>query len=223
MHDKLTDMSLQQIMPGANNVLTDYQNYFSLFRKCLLDIRAINNGIRHDIINLIYNAKEMCVTDMFVKLRLEQSVVSQHLAALKNLGVVRSRRDGKNIFYSLDLKTIEILLQFINDITSTNDASIKENKIDFGEVNFAYEILRVLSHELRLKIIDTIIHHENYINVNNIYTALNIEQSITSQHLKLMRDVKLCETHKSGKHIFYSMHTAKLDFIIDKISKLYNK
>ena len=43
----------------------------------------------------------MTVTDIYVKLRLEQSVASQHLAILRKAGVVQTERDGKFIFYSL--------------------------------------------------------------------------------------------------------------------------
>ncbi len=214
-------MSLNQTLPEKTVEVTGYLSKFPIYRTCLLELRAINNGIRHDLINLISNANEMCVTDMFVKLRLEQSVVSQHLAALKNLGIVASRREGKNIYYSLVYKNIESLLFFINDITASNGAGINNKSIDFGEVNYAFEILRVLSHELRLTIIDSILNHDNNINVNSIYSKLKIEQSITSQHLKMIRDVKLCSTHKQGKNIYYRMDNIKLDFIDNKILQRY--
>jgi DNA-binding transcriptional ArsR family regulator len=44
----------------------------------------------------------MTVTDIYIKLRLEQSVASQHLAILRRAGVVLTERQGKFIYYSLD-------------------------------------------------------------------------------------------------------------------------
>jgi DNA-binding transcriptional ArsR family regulator len=215
-------MSFPDTITKLNTNKNGYLTYYSLFRKCLIDIRTINNGIRHDLINLIFRGKEICVTDMYVKLRLEQSVVSQHLAALKTLNFISFRRSGKNIYYSLNIDVIQRNLDFINNLTESDGAHITDQGIDFGEVNFAFEILRVLSHDLRLLIIDTIVNNDNNINVNSIYTSLKIEQSITSQHLKMIRDIKLCETHKKGKNIFYSIHLDKLERIKNNIKAFYN-
>ena len=44
---------------------------------------------------------EMCVTDLSVLLKLNQTTVSHQLRLLKNLGAVRTRRNGKVVFYSL--------------------------------------------------------------------------------------------------------------------------
>jgi len=44
----------------------------------------------------------MTVTSIYIKLRLEQSVASQHLAILRRAGVVITERQGKFIYYSLD-------------------------------------------------------------------------------------------------------------------------
>jgi DNA-binding transcriptional ArsR family regulator len=43
----------------------------------------------------------MTVTEIYVKLRLEQSVASQHLAILRKAGFVNTVRDGKFIYYSV--------------------------------------------------------------------------------------------------------------------------
>ena len=44
---------------------------------------------------------EMCVTDLSPILNINQTTVSQQLRLLKNLGIVKSERSGKIIFYSL--------------------------------------------------------------------------------------------------------------------------
>lgn len=53
---------------------------------------------------------EMCVSDLEQKLGIHQPTLSQQLGVLRNEGVVNTRRDGKNIFYSVaDPAMLEIL------------------------------------------------------------------------------------------------------------------
>ena len=53
---------------------------------------------------------EMCVSDLAMQLGIRQPTLSQQLGVLRNEGVVGTRRDGKNIFYSVaDPDLLEIL------------------------------------------------------------------------------------------------------------------
>ena len=53
---------------------------------------------------------EMCVSDLEQKLGIHQPTLSQQLGVLRNEGVVDTRREGKNIFYSVaDPAMLEIL------------------------------------------------------------------------------------------------------------------
>lgn len=79
-------------------------------RKALLVFRAINHPLRLSMIRMIQNSKKVSVTEIFVELRLEQSVASQHLAILRRAGLVIPERDGKYMFY----RPNEIRLQLIN-------------------------------------------------------------------------------------------------------------
>ena len=47
------------------------------------------------------------VTELYVKLRLEQSVASQHLAILRKAGIVFTLRDGKFIYYSINYSGVK--------------------------------------------------------------------------------------------------------------------
>ena len=49
---------------------------------------------------------EMCVTDLSRVLDINQTTVSHQLRLLKNLGIVKSERQGKIIFYSLVNDTV---------------------------------------------------------------------------------------------------------------------
>ncbi len=53
---------------------------------------------------------EMCVGDLEAQLDIHQPTLSQQLGVLRNEGVVATRREGKNIFYSVsDPALLEIL------------------------------------------------------------------------------------------------------------------
>lgn len=82
--------------------------------------------------------------------------------------------------------------------------NINQNKLDESS-----ELLRALAHPLRMKILEFIDRNEA-INVNRIYNTLNLEQSITSQHLRILRSAGLVDTEREGKYIRYRIDYEKL-------------
>ena len=53
---------------------------------------------------------EMCVSDLEQELEIRQPTLSQQLAVLRNQGVVETRREGKNIYYSVsDPRLLQVL------------------------------------------------------------------------------------------------------------------
>ena len=80
------------------------------------------------------------------------------------------------------------------------------------------EILRALAHPLRMKILE-FIDQNDAINVNKIYNTLNLEQSITSQHLRILRLAGLVNTERDGKFIHYSIDYDKMNRSVSAINK----
>ncbi|HNE50224.1 MAG TPA: metalloregulator ArsR/SmtB family transcription factor [Chitinophagales bacterium] len=78
------------------------------------------------------------------------------------------------------------------------------------KIEKAAELLKAVAHHLRLRIIK-LIHEKKEVNVNVIYNTLKIEQSITSQHLKILRGVDVVRTRRDGKKIYYSLNYDRLD------------
>lgn len=85
-------------------------------KKAALILRAVNHKLRQQILKLIDEHGKMTVTEIYVKLRLEQSVASQHLAILRKAGFVKTTRDGKFIYYSVNSSRIEELNHFVEDL-----------------------------------------------------------------------------------------------------------
>jgi DNA-binding transcriptional ArsR family regulator len=71
-------------------------------KKAALYFRAINHKLRQQILMLLNREGTLPVTDIYVRLRLEQSVCSQHLAILRKANLVETNREGKQIFYAVN-------------------------------------------------------------------------------------------------------------------------
>jgi DNA-binding transcriptional ArsR family regulator len=85
-------------------------------KKAALILRAVNHKLRQQILKLIDEHGRMTVTEIYVKLRLEQSVASQHLAILRKAGFVKTDREGKFIYYSVNTDRLKELNQFVEEL-----------------------------------------------------------------------------------------------------------
>jgi ArsR family transcriptional regulator len=97
----------------------------------------------------------------------------------------------------------------------------KTNKrvfIDDEKLEMSSEVLRALAHPLRMRILAFIDKH-GAVNVNKIYNTLQLEQSITSQHLRVLRIAGLVQTTRKGKYVVYEIVYDKLG---DAISAVRN-
>jgi DNA-binding transcriptional ArsR family regulator len=85
-------------------------------KKASLILRAINHKLRQQILKLIDEQGKITVTEIYVKLRLEQSVASQHLAILRKAGFVKTDRDGKFIYYTVNPERLGDLNKFVESL-----------------------------------------------------------------------------------------------------------
>ena len=90
-------------------------NYLNI-KKASLVLRSLNHKLRQQIIKLIDESKKMTVTEIYVKLRLEQSVASQHLSILRKAGIVKTEREGKFIYYTINKDRIDGVEKFVKDL-----------------------------------------------------------------------------------------------------------
>ncbi len=98
--DKKTQEMVEEYIPSSE-VISDLACVFSLFsdetRLKILSALAIS---------------EMCVTDLSEVISVNQTTVSHQLRLLKGMGAVKTKRQGKVVFYSLRGETLnEILLK----------------------------------------------------------------------------------------------------------------
>ncbi len=89
---------------------------FIAVKKARMILRAINHTLRQQIIKLLEEKERLTVTEIYVKLRLEQSVASQHLAILRRAEIVETEREGKYIFYTLNKARIAEVMEFVGQL-----------------------------------------------------------------------------------------------------------
>ena len=97
---------------GGKDIQLDYSD----LRRAVLVLRAVNHKLRQRVIDLLEENDTMTVTDIYIKLRLEQSVASQHLAILRRAGVVATERQGKFIYYSLDRDRLNQISKLVEEL-----------------------------------------------------------------------------------------------------------
>ncbi len=101
-------LSLQGQSPGAVPLEISLLD----LKKSALILRAVNHKLRQQILKVIDEKGKVTVTEIYIDLRLEQSVASQHLAILRKAGFVDTTRDGKFIYYSINKNRFSDLVKF---------------------------------------------------------------------------------------------------------------
>ena len=66
---------------------------------------------RVHILCLLLSQEEMCVTDLTERTDVSQSAVSHQLRLLKEMHLIKARREGKNVHYSLADDHVKTILQ----------------------------------------------------------------------------------------------------------------
>ena len=111
--EPIQNIDAQEENKETQNVLQiDYHN----IKKASLILRSLNHKLRQQILRIIHEEKKITVTEIYVKLRLEQSVASQHLAILRKAGIVTTQREGKFIYYTINEKRVEAIERFVKDL-----------------------------------------------------------------------------------------------------------
>ena len=90
--------------------------------------KSISNPKRQEILEAL-REKEKTVNELIEKTGISQSNLSQNLAILRSKGIVRARRDGTNIYYSISNKKIirvyDLVSQVLMESLESQNKTIK--------------------------------------------------------------------------------------------------
>lgn len=79
--------------------------------------RALTDETRLQILDRLRGG-EQCVCELTEALELGQSLLSFHLKTLKEAGLVRDRREGRWVYYSLEPMSIGAMSDFLRGLTA---------------------------------------------------------------------------------------------------------
>jgi ArsR family transcriptional regulator len=78
-------------------------------------LKALSDPTRIKIVSALKDT-EICACEFVNITGRAQPTVSQHLSVLENAGVVKSRRDGKRILYSLTNEKVATIIEIAQQI-----------------------------------------------------------------------------------------------------------
>lgn len=101
---------------AVDEVLKNMPNE-NIFNKLAVLFKLIGDSTRCKILFAL-DQREMCVCDLANVLNMTKSSISHQLATLRESGIVKCRRSGKEVYYTLDdahiVQLFEIGLEHIN-------------------------------------------------------------------------------------------------------------
>lgn len=100
-----TQSQLSSVQSRAARATKDKKKFVLLAQT----FQALGDSSRIQIVWAL-SLGELCVTDLTLALEMSQPAVSHHLRILRQLHLVKVRRDGRTSYYSLDDEHIERLL-----------------------------------------------------------------------------------------------------------------
>ena len=78
-------------------------------------MRALSDPIRRAILNLLKQGR-MAAGDIVERFEVTGASISRHLSVLKEADLIRDRREGKHIYYELNVSVLEEILLWIADL-----------------------------------------------------------------------------------------------------------
>ncbi len=85
-------------------------------KKASLILRALNHKLRQQIVKMLDDKSKVTVTEIYQHLKLEQSVALQHLANLRRVGIVKTKREGKFVYYNINQERLELIQKVVEQL-----------------------------------------------------------------------------------------------------------
>lgn len=95
-----------------------------------------------------------------------------------------------------------------------------KNNIDHADINQLTDFFKALSDPTRLKIVYYLQSADNPRCVGAISKHINVSQSATSQHLRILRQSNLVTSERRGYHIHYEINHEQMERFIKRVQGL---
>ncbi|MBF6592084.1 MAG: helix-turn-helix transcriptional regulator [Ktedonobacterales bacterium] len=87
-------------------------------------LRALGDIARLNLVRVLASSGEVNVTDLAQALLISQPLVSWHLSALRRHGLVRTRRQGRQVYCSLNLERYRECLRLLGAVIGQAPAAV---------------------------------------------------------------------------------------------------
>ena len=98
-----------------------------------------------------------------------------------------------------------------------------KNNIDHADINQLTDFFKALSDPTRLKIVHYLQSADNPRCVGAISRHIEVSQSATSQHLRILRQTNLVTSQRRGYHIHYAINNEQLEAFIGQLQDILRK
>lgn len=95
----------------------------------------------------------------------------------------------------------------------------KEVSILSEELRRGVRLFRAIYHPIRLRLLE-FIGREGSATVTQIYKTLGLGQSVTSQHLAVLREAGFVVPSRKGKNVYYAVNQGRLEQVLEFVSQL---
>ena len=82
-------------------------------------LRALADPVRREILNML-KRDELPAGEIASRFDISAAAVSKHLSVLKNADLIRDKRDGKYIYYTINTSVLEDVMLWVSDLKGDN-------------------------------------------------------------------------------------------------------
>lgn len=105
------------------------------------------------------------------------------------------------------------------DLVITQENNKQPIVLEYATLRKAVLSLRAINHPLRKKML-LLIEEKAKITVTEIYHQFDIEQSVASQHLAILRRANFVTTQRDGKYIYYEVNKQRFAEVKQLVEEL---
>jgi len=163
------------------------------------DFLVLANDSRFRIMKLLSDTPKLSVLEISTQAQVSPSRVSDHLGILRRKGILTCEKEGRQIYYVFHKnRVVELCQHFVGrfdlDLEKLSDYESRELS-ETAQIQF----LQVLASEGRCTIMKTLYRRE--LTIKEILQEVFYEQQTISDHLQLLRKVRLVSATQEGRFV----------------------
>jgi len=188
------------------------------YRLVYLRLRAVGGSSRFYLLSILNNQPNINVGKLVEFTKMDQPIVSQHLAVLKKAGLIMTSAHKKERFYAINKKEVGNLISLCHQLRKEDNGEMPILKNAYPIFLQAYRYFKFLLHPGRLVLIE-LINRNGPSSVKVLSDLSKQSQSITSQNLKFLFQLDMVIKKEEGRNAIYTLNPSRQDYLHALIEK----